>query len=110
MASSTSPIDRPDRAGDPTRGVGAGSPSHSHWTGRKLSYGGVQSSQLDKFLGSAPFHGEKADEYYSGALTQYKQHHAKKMLHHEGVAPFYGENANEYYKANAEELGLSHPF
>ena len=77
--------------------------SHS---GRKLSYGGVQSSVLDD--GHAPFHGEGADGYYNSLLSDYKKNNAKKVLDQaNGTVPFHGELADEYYADVAKDTGRS---
>ena len=85
------------------RQVGRGSAAHS-WNTRQSSYGGVPTSKLDEHLGSAPFHGEKVNEYYGGALDSYKKSNARKVLDN-GRAPFHGEQADQYYASEADAQG-----
>lgn len=91
-----------DTGDHPNRQVGR--PAYS---GRKSSYGGVQSSVLD--AGHAPFHGEGADDYYNSLLSDYKRDNAKKALDYAngGTAPFHGELADEYYADVAKDTGRS---
>jgi hypothetical protein len=81
------------------------------FTGRKNSYGGIPTTQLDSHMGSGPFHGEGADAYYAGVKDDYQKSNARKSLDHaSGTAPFNGELSDKYYAGQADEQGKGHMY